>query len=132
RFVVTYVYSVILYLGLAAIMGTIKLLFDANIPWDIYFDMGVIVAGIFAPAFFLSDVPMRDEEISEESYPKVLRVLLQFIILPLLFVYTMILYAYFAKSIVTMQLPQGIIGNLVLWYSIISAIILFFIYPLRN
>ncbi|SET64703.1 protein of unknown function [Natronincola peptidivorans] len=132
RFVVSYVYSVILYLGLAAILGTINLLFNANIPGKLFFDMAVIVAGIFAPAFFLSDIPKWNEEIIIDSYPKVLGVLLQFIILPLLTVYTLILYAYFGKSIITMQLPQGIIGNLVLWYSIISVIILFFIYPLKN
>lgn len=132
RFIITYVYSVILYLGLAAILGTINLLFNINISWKLYFDIAVIVAGIFAPAFFLSDVPKRDEELLVDDYPKVLGVLLQYIILPLISVYTIILYIYFGKCIITTELPRGIIGNLVLWYSIVSAIILFFIYPLRN
>lgn len=132
RFVVTYLYSMVLYLGIVAILATINLLFSAGISGRFFFDIAIIVAGIFAPAFFLSDVPKRDEKLPIENYPKVLGVLLQFIILPLLSIYTIILYIYFGKSIVTMQLPQGVIGNLVLWYSIISAIILFFIYPLRN
>ncbi|MBS4539010.1 DUF4153 domain-containing protein [Clostridium sp. D2Q-11] len=132
RFVVTYVYSMVLYLGLAAILGTINLLFDAGISGRVFADIAFIVAGIFAPTFFLADVPRREEEISVVDYPKVIRVLLQFIVLPLLSVYTIILYIYFAKIIVTMELPQGIIGNLVLWYSIVSTIVLFFIYPLKK
>lgn len=132
RFIITYLYSVILYAGIAAILATINLLFNAEIPSKFFADMAFIVGGIFAPAFFLADVPGRGEEVSFESYPKVLSVLLQFIILPLLSVYTIILYSYFGKIIVTRQLPQGIIGNLVLWYSIISTIVLFLIYPLRK
>lgn len=132
RFVVTYLYSVVLYLGLAATLLTINLLFDAGISGRVFADIGFTVAGIFAPAFFLADVPSKNEEMSNVDYPKVLRVLLQFIVLPLLLVYTIILYVYFGKSIITMELPQGLIGNLVLWYSIISTIVLFFIYPLRK
>ncbi|ABR49073.1 hypothetical protein Amet_2923 [Alkaliphilus metalliredigens QYMF] len=132
RFIVTYLYSVILYLGIAAILGTINLLFDAGIPGKFFFDVFLIVVGIFAPGFFLADVPVRNEEISPESYPKVLSVLLQFIILPLLSIYTLILYIYFGQILLTRELPQGLIGNLVLWYSIVSTVVLFFIYPLRK
>ncbi|HSQ88255.1 DUF4153 domain-containing protein, partial [Romboutsia sp.] len=132
RFIITYLYSAILYAGLAAILATINLLFDADISGKFFADMAFIVGGIFAPAFFLADVPRRGEEASFESYPKVLSVLLQFIILPLLSIYTIILYSYFGKLIVTRHLPQGVIGNLVLWYSIVSTIVLFLIYPLRK
>jgi hypothetical protein len=132
RFFVTYLYSVILYLGIAAIIATINLLFNAEISPKLYGDMAFIVGGVFAPAFFLADVPRRGEEVSLQSYPKVLSVLLQFIVLPLLSVYTVILYIYFGKIIITMELPKGVIGNLVLWYSIISTIVLFLIYQLRN
>lgn len=132
RFIVTYVYSLILYLGLAAILLTINLLFEVRIPGEIFADIAIIVAGIFAPAFFLADVPKIDEEMTEANYPKVLKVLLQFIILPLLSAYTIILYAYFIKIFIAMELPEGIIGNLVLWYSIISTIVLFLIYKLRK
>nr|WP_252187540.1 DUF4153 domain-containing protein [Anaeromonas gelatinilytica] len=132
RFIVTYVYSVVLYLGLAAILTTINLLFNAEISFRVFSDIAFIVAGIFAPAFFLADIPKRKEKIAHKDYPKVLRVLLQFIVLPLLLAYTVILYVYFGEIIITMELPQGLIGNLVLWYSILSTIVLLFIYPLRK
>jgi hypothetical protein len=52
--------------------------------------------------------------------------------MPLLTAYTAILYAYFGKIIITRQWPQGIISNLVLWFSIISTLVIFFIYPLKS
>ena len=132
RFFVTYLYSIILYLGIAAIIATINILFNAEISYRIYGDMAYIVGGVFAPAFFLADVPRRGEEVYFNSYPKVLSVLLQFIVLPLISVYTIILYVYFGKILITMELPKGIIANLVLWYSIISTVVLFLIYTLRK
>lgn len=132
RFVTTYLYSVVLFLGLAAIIGTIDLLFNVNIPSETYFDMFLIVAGIFAPAFFLADIPEFGFDISINEYSKVLRVLLLYIVLPLIVVYTTILYAYFIKILISMHWPEGVLGHLVLWYSIISTVVMFFIYPLRN
>ncbi|WP_130806300.1 DUF4153 domain-containing protein [Senegalia massiliensis] len=132
RFIVTYVYSVVLYLGLAAILTTINLLFNADIPGKIFADIAFVVAGIFAPAFFLADIPKKGDKITIRSFPKVLKVLLEYIVLPLISIYTIILYVYFGKIIITSQLPQNIIGNLVLWYSIIMTIVLFFIYPLKG
>jgi len=132
RFFVTYVYSLVLFLGIAAIITTINLLFNAGISGRLFRDMAFLVGGIFAPAFFLADVPKRGEEVPFQSYPKVLAVLLQFIVLPLISIYTIILYVYFGKIIITRTLPQGVIGNLVLWYSIVSTIVLFLVYKLRN
>ncbi len=132
RFVTTYLYSIILFLGLVAIIFTINILFMANISSRIYFDLWLIVAGIFAPAFFLADIPEYGQNPDIKDYSKVLRVLLLYIIMPLIVAYSAILYAYFIKILITAEWPDGILANLVLWFSIISTIVIFFIYPLRN
>ncbi len=59
-------------------------------------------------------------------------VLVLYIIMPLISVYTIILYIYFGKIIITRQWPEGLVSHLVLWYSAISAAVLFFITPLLN
>ena len=51
RFVTTYLYSIILFLGLVAIIFTINILFMANISSRIYFDLWLIVAGILLRHF---------------------------------------------------------------------------------
>ncbi len=132
RFVTTYLYSAILFLGLAAIIVTINILFTVDISGRIYFDIWLIVAGVFAPAFFLGDIPTFGQKLNISEYSKVLKVLLLYIVMPLVVAYSSILYVYFIKIIVTQQWPEGILANLVLWFSIISTIVIFFIYPLRR
>ncbi len=131
-FFITCLYSLILFAGLAAILFTIHTLFSLDISDKLYYDIWLIVAGIFAPAFFLADIPRYGEELHVENYPKVLKVLLLYIVMPLLSVYSAILYVYFIKIVATWHWPEGMVSNLVLWYSIISTLVIFFIHPLRS
>lgn len=131
-FIVTYFYSLILFAGLAAILFTVNTLFSAGISSKVYFDLWLFVAGIFAPAYFLAEVPAAGARYSGDDYPQFLKVLLLYIVMPLLVVYTGILYVYFLKILVTRIWPAGIVSNLVLWYSFISLAVLFFIYILRE
>lgn len=98
----------------------------------LYIDIWLVTIGIFAPAFFLADIPQREDKLYIENYSKVFRVLLLYIILPIIIIYTAVLYAFFVKILLTVKWPKGIVSNLVLWYSIISTLVIFFIYPLRN
>ncbi|MBS4039947.1 MAG: DUF4153 domain-containing protein [Flavobacteriales bacterium] len=129
---ITYLYSIVLYLGLAAILFTIDQLFSVNVSYKLYYDIFLIVAGIFAPAYFLADVPTNNQQLVVEEYPKVLRVLLQFIVMPLLVAYSTILYVYFGKIIATQEWPQGMVSHLVLWFSIISTLVIFLVYQLKE
>jgi len=131
-FLITYLFAAILYGGLAAILATINYLFSAGISEKIYLDIWLIVAGIFAPAFFLADIPSADEEVEPENYPKVISVLLSYIVIPLILAYCAILYVYFVKILVTRQWPELMVSHLVLWYAIISTLVIFCIYPLRR
>lgn len=131
-FLVTYVYSAILYAGLSAILFTTNKLLGVPMESEIYVYTFLTVALIFAPAYFLAQVPKSKEDLSPMEYSKVFKVLLMYILMPLLSVYTFILYLYFGKIIVTMQWPVGLVSHLVLWYSILLTIVLFFIHPMRN
>jgi hypothetical protein len=131
-FCITYIYSLVLFLGFVAMLFTIDTLFTVNISERLYFDIFLVVGGIFAPAYFLADIPGPDYIADLKDYPKVLRVLVLYIVMPLIVAYSIILYAYFAKIIVTTQWPVGMVSNLVLWYSIICTVVIFFILPLRD
>ncbi len=128
----TYLYSIVLYLGLIAILFTIEQLFTLNITYKLYFDIFLIVAGIFAPVFFLADIPKKGEVLLAEDYPKVFRVMLQYIVMPLLIAYSTVLYVYFGKIIITRQWPQGMVSHLVLWFSIISTTTIFLVYQIKD
>lgn len=132
RFFTTVLYSLVLFLGLIAILFTIDELLGINIRSELYYYTFLSVAGIFAPAFLLAGIPIKNEVLSLEDYSRLLKVLVLYIIMPLISVYTIILYIYFGKIIITRQWPEGLVSHLVLWYSVISSAVLFFITPLLN
>jgi hypothetical protein len=132
RFFITVIYAAVLFLGTAAILFTIDKLLGIRIEGKIYFDLWLGVVGIFSPGFFLAGVPFYDETVEADSYPKLLKVLLLYIVMPIASVYTAILYIYFAKILVTLQWPMGLVAHLVLWYSVLVAILIFLISPLKE
>ena len=132
RVFTTSLYSFVLYLGLAAILFTIDKLLGINIKGELYYYTFLVVSGIFAPSFFLAGIPTKGEKLTLNDYSRLLNVLVLYIIMPLISVYTLILYIYFGKIIITRQWPEGLVSNLVLWYSVLSSAVLFFISPLLN
>ncbi|MGH4125252.1 MAG: DUF4153 domain-containing protein [Clostridium sp.] len=132
RFFTTVLYSLVLYLGLAAILFTIDKLLGINIKSEFYYYTFLIVTGIFSPSFFLAGIPKKNELLSLKDYSRLLNVLVLYIIMPLISIYTIILYIYFGKIIITRQWPEGLVSHLVLWYSVISSAVLFFISPLLH
>lgn len=132
RFFVTALYSLILFGGISAILFTIDKLLGVKIDEKIYFDIWIAIVGIFAPCFFLAGIPLLSYEFAISEYQRFLKVLLLYIVIPLIMAYTIILYIYFAKVLITFIWPIGMVANLVLWYGVICAIVIFFISPLSK
>lgn len=131
-FFITVVYSIVLFGGLSAILFAIDKLLGIQVVGEVYYYTWLFVVFIFAVSYFLSGIPAKHKEVALETYPKLLRILLLYIVTPLLTVYTAILYIYFIKVIVTIQWPVGIVSHLVLWYSVIATIVLFLINPVHE
>lgn len=132
RFFITLIYAIVLFLGLAAIIFTINELLGIAIQDKSYYYTWLFIAGIFSPVFFLAGVPQFDESLEDYKYPNFFKILLLYIVMPLLSIYMVILYIYFAKIIITRTWPIGLVSHLVLWYSAICAAIIFLIAPLKN
>lgn len=129
-FVITFIYSFVLYFGVAAILFTIDRLFDVNIRGEIYYYMFLVVSLIFAVSLFLSKLPSVEEEYHNFEYTRALKILLIYIVIPLITVYTAILYVYFGKILITREWPRGLVSHLVLWYSTLSVGVIFLITPI--
>jgi hypothetical protein len=132
RFFITIIYAIVLFLGLSAIMFTVDKLLDIYIESRFYYYTWLFVAGIFSPIFFLGGVPKSDGSLEDYKYPNFFKILLLYIVMPLLTIYMAILYIYFAKIIVTRIWPIGLVSHLVLWYSTLCAAIIFLIAPIKN
>ena len=125
----TALYAGVLYFGISAIIFTIDNLFDANIDSKYYYYSFLFVSLLFGLSMFLSKLPKVGDTFEDHNYSRALRVLLLYIVIPLITIYTGILYVYFAKIIFTQVWPRGLVSNLVLWYSAVSAAVIFFITP---
>lgn len=123
----TIIYSLVLLLGVFAILLTINSLFDINILGRFYYYTFLIIVFIFGVPFFLSKVPEFNSNFTRYNYPKSLRILLSYIVIPLISIYTIILYLYFVKILLAWEWPKGLVSHLVLWYSSISVGVIFLI-----
>lgn len=126
---ITIGFSIVLFLGLSAIIGTIDVLL-INLPNTIYFDNFVFSASIFGVAFFVSRLKEKDESLKDYNLPKIVEVLICYILIPLILIYTAILYLYFVKIIFTLKMPKGIVSHLVLWYTTFSLFIIIMATPI--
>lgn len=133
NFLISILYSCVLYLGLIAAIATVDELFNVNIDGDIYLKLYIFMAGIFNTIFFLAGVPEYFSELDNETdYPKGLKIFTQFVLLPLVFIYLLILYSYEVKIIFTQTMPNGIVSYLVLGFAIFGILALLLVYPIQN
>lgn len=117
RILITGVYSGVLYAGLSVAVLSFDKLFDVNIDSKRYAQLFFFILGIFNTWFFLSGLPKNLEELeSQDFYPKGLKVFTQYVLLPLVIIYLMILYLYMGKIIIQWQLPMGWVSYLVLGF----------------
>lgn len=133
RFLTAFLYSSVLYLGLAAAILAVDQLFDAHIAGKRYGELWVFIVGVFNTWFFLSGVPEDIEKLEGETdYPKGLKIFTQYILLPLVFIYLVILYSYEVKIVVEWNWPKGWVGYLVLGFSILGILSLLLVHPIKQ
>jgi hypothetical protein len=133
RLFITGLYAAVLFAGLAIALAALDNLFGVDVPEKRYFELWVLIVGLFAPWFFLAGVP-EDFDALEKSqdYPKGLRVFAQYILLTLVLVYLVILYAYLAKILIQWNWPKGWVSSLILGFSATAIAALLLLYPIRE
>jgi hypothetical protein len=133
RLFVTAVFSIVLFAGLAIALAALDKLFGVSVPAKRYGELWVLVAGLFAPWFFLAGVPEDLEGLDKsEEYPKGLKIFAQYILLSLVIVYLLILYAYLLKILMQWSWPKGWVSSLILGFSATSILSLLLMHPIRD
>lgn len=125
-------YSAVLFGGLALALAAIDQLFDVNVKETSYAKIFVFIASVFNTWFFLAGFPKREETDTPADYPKGLRMFTQFVLLPLVTIYLMILYVYAGKILLTMNWPRGWVSYLVIGFSMAGILALLLVWPLRE
>ncbi|MFA7327575.1 MAG: DUF4153 domain-containing protein [Candidatus Kapaibacterium sp.] len=126
-------YSGVLYLGVVIAIFAVDTLFELDIDGKIYAQIFVFLASVFNTWFFASKMPTDFEKLQiTHKYPKGLKVFSQFILLPLLLTYLVILYSYEFKIIVSWDWPKGIVSYLVIVVATIGILTFLLIHPYGN
>lgn len=123
----------LLLLGATVALAAVKNLFEIPIPDNVFLDPAIVILGAFHTWYFMSGVPKPDAaDLAALEYPRALRRAAQFILMPLMSIYLLILYAYSLKVLVSWHWPTGWATYLVVAFCALGLFTLFLIYPLEE
>lgn len=133
RFLTSALYAAVLYAGLAIALVAIDGLFSVKISWRTYMRLFAVVSAGFTTIFFLAGIPTNFEALDkEESYPKGLKIFTQYVLIPLMTIYLLILLVYEAKIMLNWELPKGLVSTLILGYAVFGILSLLLIHPIKE
>ncbi|HEU5303652.1 MAG TPA: DUF4153 domain-containing protein [Gemmatimonadales bacterium] len=132
-FLRAYVFSQVLFIGLAVALGALDKLFGVDVEAELYARLALVIAFVVNTAIFLAVVPRDLGGLATDTeYPRVLKVFSQYILTPLVFVYLVILIADLVTIVVGGQWPSGWIGWLVTSVAVAGLLGFLLVHPLRD
>jgi hypothetical protein len=129
RILAALLYSLVLFVGIVLALLALHLLFDVDIDSKIYPQLFILIMGLFNTWIFLAGIPSKERLIKEDAPPKELKVFAQYVLLPLLAVYLLILYGYGAKIVSNWDWPRGVVSYLIICVAVLGISAFLFLYP---
>lgn len=130
RFIISTIYTVVLYIGLILCLATLIYLFKVKGIENLYVDIWFFCTFVFHILHFLAAIPIDSQEFrTNQSYPKGLQIFTQYLLIPLISVYALILYAYELKILIQWDLPRGKIAMMISTMAVLGILNLLLIYP---
>lgn len=126
------VYSVTLGVGITLAMLGVKALFEIEIKDYWFGNVWIFLVGILNTKLFLSKIPDLKTIDQEDDYPIGLKYFTQYVLLPLVSIYLVILLSYEIKILGTWSLPKGWISIMVLLSAVFGILAFLLIYPLQK
>ncbi len=109
---ITLLYGVVIQLGISMIYSSLRLLFDLQTDFY-YIRSSIILLCFVVPGIFLAYFPTQYEDIEREK-SRIKEILFLYIVIPILALYVLIIYIYFAKILLTLRIPLNEITWLIL------------------
>lgn len=133
NFFLTLIFTGVLCAGVELAIVAVDNLFNMDFQGDIYFETFIFFL-IFGSCFIflLFSIGGLDALEKKAEFPVVLKFFTQFILIPLLICYALILYLYTLKIIINWELPRGWVSYLVLAYSMLGILALLLVFPLKD
>jgi hypothetical protein len=105
--------------GVSAILESLKFLFNVDIPWRSHEHVWATAVALIGPLYGLSLMPANlEEEVTladtrDTLLERGVSVLVNYVMVPIAIIYTLILHAYAVKILLNQALPEGQIGLMV-------------------
>lgn len=121
------IYCVTIFVGIVAILYTTKELFKLNFNLsNLIVTCAVVIFLLLNATIILSKFPLKYcKENLKIKWLTPFKFLFTRIIAPLFLIYGSILLLYIIKVVVLKAIPNNIITNLILWYGLLSVVVLF-------
>ena len=121
------IYCVTIFVGIVAILYTTKELFKLNFNLsNLIVTCAVVIFLLLNATIILSKFPLKYcKENLKIKWLTPFKFLFTRIIAPLFLIYGSILLLYIIKVVVLKTIPNNIITNLILWYGLLSVVVLF-------
>ena len=126
---VTYLLAHIIVFGILAILLSIQYLFNIEMLNIIAVAVAVVLA-FFCPCCAMALMPINKDHYDKPlEYGKFLKVLVLYILLPLVCIEAIVLYLYAITILVSWQLPEGGVAYWVFSYAIAASIVWYLLMP---
>lgn len=131
--VLTAIFTLVLIIGINLAIFAVNELFRLKLNDKIYIEILSFFA-IFGSSFIF--LLFNEEGLSylerDDNYPQILKFFTQFILIPLLIIYCVILYFYMGDILLKRELPRGWVSYLILAYSIVGIFSILLVFPLKS
>jgi hypothetical protein len=130
RAIITIIFSGVLMGGISLAFKAIDILFKAHVHNNTYGYIAICCFILFGPVYFLSNIPpVAEKHDIKIRFNKFLKIFSIYIIIPILLIYTIILYAYLIKITIDWQLPNGWVSWLVSILGVGGSIAVMLLHP---
>lgn len=129
----TAVFTGVLTGGIMLAIAAVDNLFDFNFNSRYYYNTFSFLS-IFGSCFIFllfneKGLPYLEKK---ADYPVILKFFTQYVLVPLLLIYVVILYFYSAKILINWELPRGWVSYLILAYSVVGILAILLVHPLKQ
>ena len=125
-------YTLTLAGGLCLAVLAIDQLFDLKVDYHWYGTIWAFCIPFVNTCLFLNNIPELREIDQDRNFPKALKLFTQYVLLPLVAIYVLILLSYEIKIIAIWSLPKGWVSNLVLASAVFGILAFLLLYPIKH
>jgi len=121
RALVSSLYSAVFFASFSLAIQSVKYLFDVKVEDLTYLRLWLLTVFVFFPWHLMAGLPGRLAALNRDrAWPGYLRVFAQYLLVPIVAAYALILYAYMARIVWLRNWPRGTVAWLVTGISIVG------------